>query len=91
MGISLDPFSGQNDAKTIPFGAAHTSWLIREYPYGEQWGFFFTGGSRWVNGKYVITLFFIAIAVMKERKLLAENLWVLYLSTDREPEKAFCY
>ena len=53
--------------------------------------FFFTGGSRWVNGKYVITLFFIAIAVMKERKLLAENLWVLYLSTDREPEKAFCY
>lgn len=44
-----------------------------------------------MNGKYVITLVFIAIAVMKERKLLAENLWVLYLSTDREPKKAFCY
>lgn len=43
-----------------------------------------------MNGKYVTTLFFIAIAVMKERKLLAENLWVLYLCTDREPKKAFC-
>lgn len=51
--------------------------------------FFFRGGSRWVNGKCVTILFFIAIAVMKERKLLAENLWVLYLCTDREPKKAF--
>lgn len=44
-----------------------------------------------MNGKYVTTLFFIAIAVMKEGKLLAEKLWALYLCTDREPKKAFCY
>ena len=54
--------------------------------------FFFQG--RKSRGEWktdVTTLFFIAIAVMKEGKLLAENLWALYLCTDREPKKAFCY